>query len=259
MMPKFAANLSMLFTEIPFPERFEAAAAEGFHAVEYLFPYEHSKDELRGLLRSAGLTQVLFNLPPGDWGAGDRGLASLPDRRQEFRASLDLALEYAEALECRQLHVMAGNAHEDQVALETYIANIRFAAERAAELGVSILLEPLNGRDMPGYFLRSVAQAVRTLEEIDRENVRLQLDLYHAQITDGDVTNLIRKVLPWISHVQIASVPDRQEPDKGELFYPHVLAVLDEAGYGGWVGCEYHPAGDTRAGLAWLQEYKEDR
>ncbi len=258
-MPKFAANLSMLFTELPFLERFEAAAQEGFRAVEYLFPYEYSKNELKDLLRSTDLTQALFNLPPGDWDAGERGLAALPNREREFRTSVDLALEYVEALECRRLHVMAGNAPEDQNTNETYIANIRFAAERAAEVGVSILLEPINRRDMPGYFLGSVAQAVHMLDRIDRDNVHLQLDLYHAQITDGDVTNLIQNTLSRIGHVQIASVPERHEPDKDELSYPYVLAALDDTGYDGWVGCEYHPAGDTREGLVWLQDYEAPR
>lgn len=258
-MPKFAANLSMLFTELPFLERFEAAASEGFQAVEYLFPYEYSKSELRTRLRSAGLIQALFNLPPGDWDAGERGLAALPSREKEFQASVDLALEYAQALECSRLHVMAGNAPENQNTNETYLANVRYAAERAADVGISILLEPINRRDMPGYFLGSVAQALRVLDQVDRNNVHLQLDLYHAQITDGDITHLIQDALPRIAHVQIASVPERHEPDKGELFYPYVLAALDDAGYDGWVGCEYHPAGDTSEGLAWLQDYETHR
>lgn len=254
-MPKFAANLSMLFTELPFLERFEAAAAAGFRAVEYLFPYDFGEDEVADRLRSAGLEQALFNLPPGDWAAGERGLAALPGREQEFRDSVEVALRYAAALGCTRLHAMAGNTAETADAAATYVQNIRYAADRAAGAGVSILIEPINRRDMPGYFLGSVAQALPLLEEIDRENVSLQLDLYHAQITDGDVTRLIQSTVSRVGHVQIASVPERHEPDGGELSYPYVLAALDDAGYEGWVGCEYHPAGRTADGLAWLQDY----
>lgn len=256
-MPKFAANLLMLFTELPFLERFEAAAAAGFPAVEYLFPYEHPKDKIADRLRSAGLVQALFNMPPGDWAAGERGLASLAGREKDFRAGVDTALEYAVALDCTRLHAMAGISPESDVATAVYVENIRYAADRAADAGVSILIEPINRRDMPGYFLGSVAQALPLLDEIDRDNVALQLDLYHAQITDGDITRLVQKTISRVAHVQIASVPERHEPDGGELYYPYVLAALDDAGYDGWVGCEYHPAGDTRDGLAWLQDYPQ--
>lgn len=259
-MPTFAANLSMLFTERPFLDRFAAAAEAGFTAVEYLFPYDFPATEVAERLRAAGLTQALFNLPAGDWDAGDRGTAALPGREEEFRSAVDLALEYARALDCRQVHAMAGIAEEgDADAERTYVANIRYAADRAAQAGVTVLIEPINRRDMPGYFLGSVRQAERLLDEIDHDNVRLQFDLYHAQITDGDVTRLIERVLPRVAHVQIASVPERHEPDGGELSYPYVLAALDELGYAGWVGAEYRPAGETTAGLGWLRDFSASR
>ncbi len=254
-MPKFAANLTMLFTELPFLDRFAAAAEAGFPAVEYLFPYDFPQEDGAERLRAAGLTQALFNLPAGDWDAGDRGTAALPERVAEFRAAVDLGLEYAEALGCRQVHAMAGIADEaDAEAERTYVANIRYAADRAAQAGVALLIEPINRRDMPGYFLGSVRQAERLLDEIDHDNARLQLDLYHAQITEGDITRLMERVLPRVAHVQIASVPERHEPDGGELSYPYLLAALDELGYSGWVGAEYRPAGETTAGLGWLRD-----
>jgi len=254
-MPRFAANLSMLFTEVPFLERFEAAAAAGFEAVEYLFPYDYPAEEVVRRLQAAGLRQALFNLPAGNWAAGDRGTASITGREDEFRGAVDLGLQYAAALGCTQVHAMAGIAEETAKAEDTFVANIQYAADRAVQAGVTVLIEPINRRDMPGYFLGSVGQAVRLLDRIDRPNARLQLDLYHAQITDGDVTRLLQAVLPRVGHVQIASVPERHEPDGGELNYGYVLTALDEAGYDGWVGCEYHPAGDTHGGLSWLASY----
>lgn len=254
-MPRFAANLSMMFTEVPFLERFQAAADAGFSAVEYLFPYEHDAAEIAQMLRSTGLSQALFNAPPGDWGSGERGLASLPGREDEFSDSLDAALRYAQALDCPRIHVMAGIPSAQETDSEAlYVRRIQQAADQAADHGTDILIEPINPIDMPGYFLSSVRQALPLLERIARDNVGLQLDLYHAQITDGDITRLIQRTAGVTKHVQIASVPDRHEPDTGELDYRYVLNALDSTGYRGWVGCEYHPAEDTLRGLGWLTD-----
>ena len=257
-MPKFAANLSMLFTEVPFLDRFAAAKAAGFDAVEYLFPYDFPASEIRARLDEHALTQALFNMPPGDWAAGERGIASLPDRVEEFRAGVGTALEYAQVLDCPKIHAMAGIPadRDDPACVETYVANLQYAGDQAAQAGRIVCIEPINGYNMPGYFLHSVAQALPLLERIGRDNVRLQLDLYHAQLTDGDITHLIHATIDRVGHVQLASVPERHEPDTGELYYPYVLAELDKAGYDGWVGCEYNPAGDTAAGLGWLADYR---
>lgn len=254
-MTRFAANLSMMFTEVPFLDRFAAAAKAGFKGVEYLFPYDYSAAEIRAQLDANGLTQALFNMPPGDWDGGERGLASLAGREDEFRRGVAKALEYAAVLDCPKLHVMAGlsdGADADNRA--RYIANIRYAADAAAEHGRQIMIEPINGYNMPGYFLSSIRQGAALVSEIDRPNVKLQFDLYHAQLTDGDITHLIEKHAAIIGHVQLASVPYRHEPDQGELYYPFVLGVLDQH-YDGWVGCEYNPAGETTAGLGWLATY----
>lgn len=263
-MPRFAANLTMMFTEVPFLERFEAAARAGFEAVEYLFPYAHPAQEVAAALNGAGLTQALFNAPAGDWENGERGLATLAGREDEFAQGLETAMSYAQALDCPQIHVMAGIPDPqgparrtpeqalEHPAAELYIRRIRQAADRAAPEGRRVLIEPINHVDMPGYFLGSVALGLQMLERIDRENLGLQLDLYHAQITDGDLTRLLRSNAEAIEHIQIASVPDRHEPDAGETSYPHLFSVMEEIGYTGWVGCEYHPAGPTEDGLGWF-------
>ncbi|GAB3185482.1 hydroxypyruvate isomerase family protein [Nesterenkonia halophila] len=259
-MPRFAANLSMMFTEMPFLERFQAAADAGFAAVEYLFPYDHPAEEVAAARRDAGVEQVLFNAPAGDWAAGERGLACLPDRQEEFDRGLETALRYAEALDCPRIHVMAGIPRPDgeldaagrAAAREVHVRRVRQAADAAAAVGRRVLIEPINPVDMPGYLLDSVHEGRDVLEQIDHPAVGLQLDLYHAQITDGDLTRLIRSAADVVEHVQIASVPDRHEPDGGELDLDHVLGVLDDVGYAGWVGCEYRPAGETRAGLGWF-------
>ncbi|MDN5797882.1 MAG: hydroxypyruvate isomerase family protein [Intrasporangium sp.] len=258
-MPKFAANLSMLFTELDFLDRFEAAANAGFEAVEFLFPYDFPAEQIAARLQQHGLIQALFNLPPGDWASGERGLTGLPGREAEFETSVETALQYADALGCVRLHAMAGIPGDDASAEATYVRNVQYAADRVAESGRSILLEPINPYDMPGYLLGSVRQVLRLLDTVDRDNVRLQLDLYHAQITDGDVTRLIGQVIDRVGHVQIAGVPHRHEPDTGELNYPFVLNALDETGYDGWVGCEYHPATETVSGLGWLETYRAGR
>ncbi|MDZ5077556.1 2-oxo-tetronate isomerase [Nesterenkonia sp. HG001] len=260
-MPRFAANLSMLFTELPFLDRFQAVADAGFTGVEYLFPYDHEASVVAEARRRAGVEQVLFNMPPGDWAAGERGLATLPGREGEFRAGVETALWYAEALGCRQLHAMAGvpgaDAGTPQELRERYVARVRHAAEQAAAHGMRVLIEPINTRDMPGYFLDSVDLARDLIQEIDHPSVALQLDLYHAQVIQGDLTELIRATAGITAHVQIASVPDRHEPDGGELDLTHLLSVLEETGYTGWIGCEYRPAGETQAGLGWLQQVRE--
>jgi 2-dehydrotetronate isomerase len=257
-MPKFAANLSMLFPETPFLDRFAAAAAAGFRGVEFLFPYEHPADQLASRLRQHDLEQVLFNLPPGDWGAGERGFAALPGREEEFAASVEQALAYAEMLGVPRLHVMAGIVPPDlprERCEETYIANLEHAASRLAARGIVALIEPINARDMPGYFLRTTAEARRVIERVGAPNLRLQLDLYHAQVSEGDLVERIRTNRDITAHVQIAGNPGRHEPDIGEIHYPYLFDLLDELGYDGWIGCEYRPRGDTVAGLAWGRRY----
>ena len=264
-MPRFAANLTLLYNEHHFLERFAAAAADGFHAVEYLFPYAFEAPTLRQRLADHGLQQVLFNAPPGDWQAGERGLACLPGREAEFRRSLDQALAYAEALDCPRVHVMAGLAPAGLARarlLATYEANLAWAAEQAASAGREVLIEPINGRDMPGYFLNRQDEAHRIVQALGAPNLKVQMDLYHCQIVEGDVAMKLRQYLPSgrVGHLQIAGVPERHEPDIGELHHPYLLALIDqlsaECGWDGWVGCEYRPArgsapGATTAGLGW--------
>lgn len=254
-MPKFAANLTMMFTELEFLDRFEAAANAGFEAVEYLFPYTYDKAELAAKLKEYDLKQVLFNAPPGNWASGDRGLAAKPALVTEFQASVSHALDYAEALSCPRIHVMAGNAPVNTETTNCFVDNIGYAADLASERGVEILIEPINARQMPDYFLGCVNQAGDVLKRVNNPAAGLMFDFYHAQIIHGDVTVLMRSVIESIRHVQIASVPERHEPNVGELAYKYVLDELDRAGYQGWVGCEYTPAADTVGGLSWLSEY----
>jgi hydroxypyruvate isomerase len=257
-MPKLAANLSMMFTEVHFLDRFAAAAAAGFDGVEFLFPYEFAPDEIAARLRQHKLSQVLFNLPPGDWARGERGTAALPGREKEFIAGLDRALEFALATGCKQLHAMAGNwpvGANWREGAAVYVDNLRRAADRVAEHDITVLIEPLNKRDNPGYFLNTTVEAAAILNEVGRKNVKLQLDLYHCQITEGDLAIHIRNLAGSYAHVQIAGVPDRHEPDNGEVNFAYVLSVLDEIGYPGWVGCEYRPAAATDAGLSWAQRW----
>jgi hydroxypyruvate isomerase len=264
-MPRFAANLSMLYNDVEFLDRFAAAARDGFKGVEYLFPYAYTPEQLAAQLQAHGLSQVLFNAPPGDWDAGERGLACLPGREAEFRAGIAQALVYAKALNCPRIHVMAGllPAGQSREALRaTYVANVRWAAELAAGQGVDILLEPINERDMPGFFLNRQDQAHALVAEIGAPNVKVQMDLYHAQIVEGDLAMKIRRYLPTgaVGHVQIAGVPERHEPDIGELNYPYLFRLLDEQGYAGWIGCEYRPSRGTAAhatsdGLGWLKPW----
>ncbi|MFT3691245.1 2-oxo-tetronate isomerase [Paenirhodobacter sp.] len=257
-MPRFAANLSMMFTEVPFIERFGRAAAAGFEAVEFLFPYAHTPEEVAAEVTKHGLTVALFNMPPGDWEAGERGMAAIPGREAEFRANIDIALRYAQALGCKTLHAMSGiTGGMDRAACEaTFVENFRHAADRLAPHGITVLVEPINSRNMPGYFIAHQMDALALLDRVDRPNAKVQLDLYHAQIMDGDLTRLIQKMKGRFSHVQLASVPERHEPDEGELNYPHLYAVLDAEGYDGWIGCEYNPRGVTEDGLGWFAPWR---
>jgi hydroxypyruvate isomerase len=253
-MPRFAANLSMMFTEHPFLERFDAAAEAGFEAVEFLFPYAHPAAEIRGALDRSGLELALFNAPPGDWEAGERGLASLAGREAEFRDSIVRAMDYAAVLNPGRLHIMAGLA-EGADARDVYIENLAYAAEiaGAAAGGLRLCIEPINSRDMPGYHLSTSTDAVSVLDRVGADNLGLQFDLYHAQIMEGDLTRRLDKLMPRIAHIQIAGVPDRHEPDTGEVNFTHLFGVLDRLGYAGFVGCEYRPAGRTEDGLAWFR------
>ena len=253
-MPRFSAHLSMLFPEHPFLERFAAAREAGFEAVEYWYPYAYPAERLAEELDRHGLRQALINLPPGNVEAGDQGLAALPGREDEFREAFTLALAYARALDCPCLHAMAGlpGGADPEAARRTCIANLRFAAERAAAEGRSVVIEAINARDMPGYFLRTTRDAARVIEAVGRPGLGLLLDLYHCQITEGDLAVRVRELMPITRHVQIAGVPERHEPDVGEVHYPYLFRLLDSLGYAGWVGCEYTPRGGTRPGLAWL-------
>jgi len=255
-MPRFAANLSMMYNEVPFLERFAACAADGFVGVEFLFPYAHPARQIRDELDRHGLQQVLFNAPPGDFEAGERGIASLPGRQDEFREGIDRAIEYAKALDCPRVHVMAGlvKRESERVAQrEIYVDNLAWAAKRLGEAGLTMLIEPINTRDIPGFLLNTQADAHAIVERIGAPNLKVQMDLYHCQIVEGDLATKIRKYLTGVGHIQVAGVPQRHEPDLGEVNFPYLFALLDELGYDGWIGCEYRPRAGTSAGLGWLR------
>lgn len=257
-MAKFAANLTMLFTEVPFLERFERAHNAGFKAVEYLFPYAFDADILAEKLQQYGFEQALFNMPPGDWAAGERGFAAIPGRELEFQESVKTALIYAKALKCKKVHAMSGLVDPSftrEQHTDTFINNIRFAADAFAEQGIELMIEPLNTRDVPNYFIAHQRQAAELIRQVERSNVKLQLDLYHAQIMDGDLTLLINDLADVTGHIQIASIPSRNEPAEGEVNYPYLFKVLDESGYDGWIGCEYNPKNKTEEGLDWVKPY----
>jgi len=262
-MPRFAANLSMMYTEHPFVDRFAAAAADGFRAVEYLFPYAFAHDELAHRLAGHGLVQVLFNAPPGDWDAGERGLACLPGREDEFRRGFaQQALPYALALRCPRVHVMAGlvPAGRERAELRaTYVANLAWAAEQAATVGIDVLIEPINTRDIPRFFLNRQDHAHEIVLEVGAANLKVQMDLYHCQIVEGDLATKIRQYLPagHVGHFQVAGVPERHEPDVGEANFAYLFDLIDELGYLGHIGCEYRPRVGTSAGLGWFQRYKD--
>jgi hydroxypyruvate isomerase len=264
-MPRFSANLSFLFTEVPFLERFAEAAHAGFRAVEFAFPYDYQAREIAMRVEAQKLDVVLFNAPPGNWVAGDRGLASLPGREHDFAASVSTALRFAKVLKCSRLHVMAGvlphDADEAERAkrVRLFVRNLKLACEEAAAQNVTILIEPINPRDMPHYLLNTQKEAHAIREEVDCANLRVQMDLYHAQIVEGDLTAKIRRWMPHIGHFQIAGVPDRHEPDQGEINYAWMFKLLDELKYDGWIGCEYRPAQGTAAGLAWMYKLIDRR
>jgi len=257
-VPKFAANLSFIFQEVEFLDRFAAAAACGFKAVEYLTPYDHPPEVIAGQLNRHGVVQALFNMPPGDWAAGERGIGALVGREQEFRDGVEKALVYAKATECRLLHAMAGvlpASHDRGEAERVYLGNLRHAAERLAGEGIEVVIEPINTRDIPGYFLNTTTQAMTIIEHVGLPNLKLQLDLYHLQIMEGDLAHRIRVLAGYYPHVQIAGNPGRHEPDVGEINYPFLFDLFDELGYSGWIGCEYRPKGETKAGLGWAKRY----
>jgi hydroxypyruvate isomerase len=255
-MPKLAANLTMMYNEHAFLDRFAAAARDGFKGVEFLFPYEHAATEIRKRLDDNGLTLALFNAPPGDWAKGERGLASRPGREDEFRASVDKALEYARVLGNRTLHVMAGliAPNEDRARhRDVYVRNLRHAADAAKAAGITLVIEPINTRDIPGFFLNRQDDAHAVCGEVGASNMKVQMDLYHCQIVEGDLAMKIRQYVGNVGHMQIAGVPERHEPDIGEINYPYLLRLIDELGYAGWIGCEYRPRAGTSEGLAWMR------
>jgi hydroxypyruvate isomerase len=258
-MPRFAANLSLMFTEVPFLDRFARARAAGFEAVEFLLPYEYPAAEIRARLDDAGLTLVLFNTAQGNWDGGEKGIAALPGREEEFREAIARGLDYAGALGCHRLHVMAGLMPEGvarDTLTATYAANLAWAAERCVAQGVKPVIEPINHRDIPGYILNTTTQAVAIIQAIGPERLGLQFDLYHAQVTEGDITRRFEALLPFIAHAQLADTPGRNEPGTGEVNWPFVLGRLDAMGYRGWIGCEYRPAGITEDGLGWFAPYR---
>ena len=255
-MPKFAANLSMLFNEVDFLDRFKAAADAGFEGVEYLFPYAFEKDALVEALQKHGLTQVLHNLPAGDWEAGERGIACHPDRVGEFQEGVGRAIDYGTALGCKQINCLAGIAPDgvaDDMLRATFVSNLRFAAPRLKQAGMRMLIEPINTYDIPGFYLNRTDQAIGILDEVGSDNLFVQYDIYHAQRMEGELAKTIEKYLPRIAHIQLADNPGRHEPGTGEINYAWLFRFIDKTGYDGWIGCEYKPAAETRAGLGWIK------
>jgi hydroxypyruvate isomerase len=263
-MPRFAANLTLMYNEHGFLDRFGAAARDRFGAVEFLFPYEYPAETIAALLKEHNLRQVLFNAPPGDWKAGERGTTALPGREAEFRAGFERALGYAQALDCPRIHCMAGLAPTgaDRAKMRaTYVANLKWAAERADLAGVEVIIEAIADRNLPGYFLNLQAEAHAVAEEVGAESLKVLMDLFHCQVAEGDLSMKMRKYLGGgqtrVSHMQIAGVPERHEPDAGEVNYDCLFKLMDELSYAGWVGCEYIPRAGTTAGLGWLGKWRE--
>lgn len=257
-MPKFAANLTLMFTEVDFLDRFEAAAKAGFKAVEFHFPYAYGKEQIAERVAAHRLRQVLFNLPAGDWQAGDRGIACRPDRAQEFQDGVETAIDYATALGCKQVNCLAGIRPEgvaEESVRETLVANLNFAAAKLGEGGIRLLVEPINTRDIPGFYLCHTDQALAVIDEVGSANLALQYDVYHMQVMEGDLATTLGRNLDRIKHIQIADNPGRHEPGTGEIDYRFLLAFLDRLGYGGWVGCEYLPMTTTEEGLGWIKPY----
>lgn len=257
-MPRFAANLSMMFNEVAFVERFAEAAKVGFKGVECLFPYAFSADAIAERLDRYNLQQVLFNMPPGDWRSGERGLASLPGREAEFEDNLEHVLLYARATGCKQVHMMAGIPPSDcsqQLAEDTFVRNLSVAARKLREYGITVMIEPINSGDVPGYFLHHQDQAIDLLKRADEPNTALQMDLYHCHLTEGNLATHIRDNISHIGHFQIAGAPGRHEPDIGEINYPALFDIIDSLNYSGWVSCEYRPTAQTQAGLGWAAPF----
>jgi hydroxypyruvate isomerase len=257
-MPKFCANLTMLWNELDFMERFAAAAKAGFQGVEYLFPYDHDKNQLADALKKHRLTQVLHNLPAGDWAKGERGIGCHPDRVGEFQDGVGRAIDYATALGCRQVNCLAGIAPagaDPQKLRATFVSNLKFAAQKLKQAGIKLLIEPINTRDMPGFYLNHSAQALDVIAEVGSENLYLQYDIYHMQIMEGDLARTIEAHLTLIPHMQLADNPGRNEPGTGEINYPFLFGHIDRLGYAGWIGCEYKPQAATDAGLGWIKPY----
>lgn len=255
-MPQFAANLTMLFNEVPFLERFAAAKAAGFKAVEYLFPYAYDKHELASLLKTNGLKQVLHNLPAGNWEAGERGIACHPNRVEEFRAGVDQAIAYATALGCPQVNCLAGKVPEGAGATQahaTFVSNLKYAAGKLQGANIRLLIEPINTHDIPGFFLNTTAQALALLDGVGSPNLYIQYDIYHAQRMEGELAATMQKHLARIAHIQLADNPGRNEPGTGEINYAFLFRHLDAIGYQGWVGCEYKPRASTTEGLGWIK------
>ena len=258
-MPKFCANLTMLFNEVDFLDRFDRAAKAGFKGVEYLFPYAWKKEQLVEKLGAFGLSQALHNLPAGDWNKGERGIACLPGRETEFQEGVGKAIEYAKALKCPQVNCLAGltpaGVPADKVR-KTLVANLRFAAAALEKEGIRLLVEALNDKDVPGFYLVRTADVLALIQEVGHPNVYVQYDVYHMQIMEGNLTKTIQANLDKIAHIQIADNPGRNEPGTGEINYPYLFKTIDAAGYQGWIGCEYKPAGKTEDGLGWLQPFR---
>jgi len=258
-MPKFAANLTMLFNELEFTERFEAAAKAGFRGVEYLFPYAYPKDVLAEKLARFELKQVLHNLPAGDWAKGERGIAVLPERVGEFQDGVGKAIEYAQALGCTQLNVLAGirpaGVPEERIR-ETLVANLRFAAGKRQAAGIRLLVEAINTRDIPGFYVSGTAQTLELIAATGSDNIFLQYDIYHMQRMEGELAATMEKHLARIAHIQLADNPGRNEPGTGEIHYPFLFALLDRLGYAGWIGCEYKPRTTTLEGLGWYGPWR---
>ncbi len=255
-MPKFAANLTMLFTELPFMERFEAAAKAGFDAVEYLFPYPFKKEDLAAALEANGLKQVLHNLPAGDWDAGERGIACLPDRKDEFKKGVATAIDYAKALACPTLNVLAGKLPAGASAKDvqpTLVENLRYAAKELKAAGIAFVIEPINTFDIPGFFLTGTNQALALIDEVGSDHLKVQYDIYHAQRMEGELGNTLSKNIDRIGHIQLADNPGRGEPGTGEINYAWLFRHIDSIGYKGYIGCEYKPRGKTTEGLGWRE------
>ncbi len=255
-MPKLAANLSMLFTEVPFLDRFERAAKAGFTAVEFLFPYAFGAAEIKQRLDDNGLMLVLHNLPAGNWDAGERGIACLPDRVEEFRAGVAQAIAYATTLGVKQLNCLAGKAPagvDETLLRQTFVANLKYAAAALKQAGLKLLIEPINSHDIPGFYLNRTAQALAILDDVGADNAYVQYDIYHAQRMEGELAATMQKHLARIGHIQLADNPGRNEPGTGEINYAFLFAHLERIGYTGWIGCEYKPATTTEAGLSWRQ------